>query len=344
MTGDSSNNSILLNSMKENSSVSCPVVSQHISIAVLLCLVLLLGLLLNIFSVWVFLRRMPKWKAGTILQFHLAISDAIICPLAPFIMVYFALGGNWAFGSLMCRVKIALLTTHFYGSILFLTLISVHRYVSVVYHSQDSCLKQKDFVKRLCAGVWLFVLIKGVVCFSLLDISTVGNHTVCLSIHQGENIEVYFAMNFVLLIPGFLVPFTISLFCYIRLARSLSSINICHQKGKQIKSKSQKMVAICLVIFGLCFLPMNVVRTMIVVVKKYFSSNCDLLLQVETAYYASWVLSSANCCLDPLIYCFSSENFTKAVRSSLRKIGARIQTPQEDCAETVSRENNTVAH
>ncbi|XP_015462741.3 lysophosphatidic acid receptor 6-like [Astyanax mexicanus] len=324
--------------------VSCPMEPKHISIAIVLCMILLLGLLLNIFSVWVFMCRMPKWKPGTILQFHLAVSDAAICPLAPFIMVYFAKGGNWPFGNFMCRLKIALLTTHFYGSILFLTLISVYRYVSVVYHRQDSRLKQKDFVKKLCAGVWLFVLVKGAVCAALIGESTVGNQTVCLNIHQTNNINVYFAMNLIFFIPGFLVPFSISLYCYIRLARSVSTINICHQKGKRIKSKSYKMVAICLVIFGLCFLPMNVVRTVVVVVKKYFSGNCDLLSKVETAYYVSWVLSSANCCLDPLIYCFSSENFTKAVRSSLRKIGVRIQTPQEDSAGRGQQENNVVAH
>ncbi|XP_066510972.1 2-oxoglutarate receptor 1-like [Hoplias malabaricus] len=301
--------------------------SQNISIAVLLCLVLLLGLLLNLFSMWVFMRRMPKWKPGTILQFHLAISDAVICPLAPFIAVYFAQGGNWPFGSLMCRLKIVLLTVHFYGSIIFLTLISIQRYVCVVYHNQDSCWKQKYFVKRFCAGVWLAVLIKAIVCSMLLDISCVGNHTVCLSIHQAKNIEVYFIINFILLFPGFLLPFTISLYCYIRLAQSVSSLNDCHQQGRLIKSKSHRMVAICMVIFGICFLPMNVVRTVVVVVKKYFANNCGLLLHVETAYYVSWILSSANCCLDPLIYCFSSKNFTRAIHSSLRKIGARIQTP-----------------
>lgn len=352
MTASTATTSVARNTTAYNTSTSCPVVSQDISIAVLLCLVLLLGLFLNIFSVWVFIRRIPKWKSGTILQFHLAISDAIICPLAPFIAVYFAQGGNWPFGSLMCRIKIALLTVHFYGSILFLTLISIHRYMSVVCHSQGSCMKQKDFVKKLCAGVWLFVLIKGAVYISLLDISKVGNHTLCLSIHQRENTEVYFAINFILLIPGFLVPFSISLFCYIRLARSVSSINVCHQKGKLIKSKSHKMVAVCLVIFGLCFLPMNVVRTVVVVVKKYFGSNCDLLVQVETAYYVSWILSSSNCCLDPLIYCFSSQNFTKAIRSSLRKIGVRMQAPHEDqerdsalnthISRSVHREKNSV--
>lgn len=308
---------------------TCSVEPQPAIISVMICLVPMLGLLLNIFSMWVFKYRTSEWKSGTVLQFHLAISDLILCPLAPFLTVYFALG-HWPFGRLMCHLKIILMTMHFYGSILFLTLISIHRYISVVYHSQEFRVKQKDFVKKLCVGVWVVVLIKGVVCSVLLDTKAEGHIALCLSIHQGSNIEVYFVVNFVLLVPGFLIPFTISLVCYLRLVRSMSSINICHQKGKLMKSKSHKMVAVCLLIFGLCFTPMNVIRTVLVVIKKFYPAHCRLLLQVETSYYASWILSSANCCLDPLIYCFASQNFTAAFRSSLRKIEVRFRTTRED--------------
>lgn len=307
----------------------CPVKSQPIFISVLISLFLLLGFFLNIFSMWVFKYRTPEWKSGTVLQFHLAISDLTFCPLAPFLAVYFAMG-DWPFGRDMCRLKIVLMIVHFYGNIFFLTLISIHRYISVVYHSQESRMKQKDFVKKLCIGVWAVVLIKGLVCSLLLDVSTVEKHTLCLSIHQEQYMKVYFFANFILLLPGFLIPFTISLVCYSRLARSMSGINICHQKGKLMKSKSCKMVAVCLLIFGLCFTPINVIRTVVVVVKKFYPENCRLLLHVETSYYVSWILSSANCCLDPLIYCFASQKFMGAFRSSLRKIGVRFQTIRED--------------
>ncbi|XP_046697872.1 lysophosphatidic acid receptor 6-like isoform X2 [Silurus meridionalis] len=336
---------------------ACTVESQPVSISVLICLVPMLGLLLNIFSMWVFKYRTSEWKSGTVLQFHLAISDLLLCPLAPFLTVYFALG-RWLFGSLICRFMIILLTTHFYGSIYFLTLISIHRYVSVVYHSQEFRMKQKDFVKKLCVGVWVVLLIQGVVCSSLLDTSIVGNRTLCLSIYQEEHTEKYFVINFALLLPGFLIPFIVSLVCYIRLAKSVSGINLCHHKGRLMKSKSRKMVAICLLIFGLCFMPINVIRTVLVVLKKINSSeHCHLLSKVETSYYLSWILSSANCCLDPLIYCFASQNFMAAFRSSLRKIGVRMQTTDKDVENdsalttqvvptprTIKRGNTTTTH
>lgn len=84
------------------------------------------------------------------------------------------------------------------------------------------------------------------------------------------------------------------------------------------------MVAVCLIIFVVCFLPLNIIRTMAVTVKMFFPKQCDVLLQVETAYYVSWIIAGANSCFDPLIYCFGSQNFSNAIRSSLRKIGIRV--------------------
>ncbi|KAJ7994009.1 hypothetical protein DPEC_G00261500 [Dallia pectoralis] len=108
-------------------SESCQIQPQHVSITVFLLLVFVVGLVLNVFSVWVFCCRVPKWSSGTVLQFHLALSDVIVTPVAPLMATYFLMDSHWVFGSFMCKLKIVLLIIHFYGSILFLTLISIHR-------------------------------------------------------------------------------------------------------------------------------------------------------------------------------------------------------------------------
>uniref|UniRef100_A0A4W5PH89 G-protein coupled receptors family 1 profile domain-containing protein n=1 Tax=Hucho hucho TaxID=62062 RepID=A0A4W5PH89_9TELE len=312
-----------LDNITANSSL-CTVEPQHISITIFLLLVFLVGFFLNSFSLWVFCCRIPQWSSGAVLQFHLAVSDAIITPVAPFMATYFVMGSHWPFGAFLCKLKIALLIIHFYGSILFLTLISIHRYVAVVQFKQGSCMKRKAFVQKLCAGVWLVLLAKGIACFYFFNTSQVGNRTQCLSIHQRDYIETYFAINFVLLILGFLMPFSVAVTCYVQIARSVSLININTFNGRDIKAKSRKMVAMCLVIFGLCFMPLNMTRTVAVVLKKYFPEQC-ILLQVETSYYFSWILAGANCCLDPLLYCFGSHNFVKAIHRSFRKFDVKFK-------------------
>lgn len=289
--------------------------NQHISITVLLCLVFLLGFLLNSFSLWVFCCRFPCWTSGTTLQFHLALSDAIATPVTPMMAVYFAMGNDWPFGQFLCQVKISLLSSHFYGSAIFLTLISVHRYTAVVHYNRSSCMKRKEFVRKLCAGVWSLLLIQALIYAFTLPISKEGSNNQCLSIHQTKLTDTYFVINFILFICGFLLPFFVSAVCYGRLAITLTRLNISTAKGLKVKVKSQRMIGICLVIFGLCFLPLNMIRTVGVVLKKYYPQECHVLLQIETAYYASWILAGVNSCLDPLLYCFGSQNFRDAFQS-----------------------------
>ncbi|XP_028269719.1 P2Y purinoceptor 2 [Parambassis ranga] len=300
-----------------NISVSCLGETQPVSITVLLCLVFFIGFLLNAFSLWVFCCRSLCWTSGTMLQFHLALSDAIATPVTPMMAVYFAMGNHWPFGRFLCQVKIALLSSHFYGSTIFLTLISIHRYVAVVHFNQSCCMKQKEFVKKLCAGVWGLLLIQSLIFAFMLPPTKEGTHNQCLSIHQSNLVDSYFIINFILFIFGFLLPFFVSAVCYGCLANTLTHINVSTAKGLRVKVKSQRMIGMCLVIFGVCFLPLNLIRTVAVIVKKYYPEQCQVLLHLETAYYACLILAGVNSCLDPLLYCFGSQNFRDAF-SSLR--------------------------
>ncbi|XP_070690616.1 P2Y purinoceptor 2 [Pempheris klunzingeri] len=307
---------------RSNDSGSCLGETQHVSITVLLCLVFFLGFLLNTFSLWVFCCRCPCWTSGTTLQFHLALSDAIATPVTPMMAVYFTMGNDWTFGWFLCQVKIALLSAHFYGSTIFLTLISIHRYTVVVRFNRSSRMKRNEFVRKLCAGVWSLLLLQALIYAFMLPPSKEGGNSQCLSIHQKNLTDAYFVINFILFIFGFLLPLLVSAICYSRLASTLTRLNISTAKGLKVKVKSQRMIGVCLLIFGLCFLPLNVVRTVAVVLKKYYPWQCHVLLHIETAYYATWILAGINSCLDPLLYCFGSQKFRDAFQSiRIRKQG-----------------------
>ncbi|XP_070759969.1 P2Y purinoceptor 2 [Enoplosus armatus] len=314
-----------------NDSGSCLGKTQHVSITTLLCLVFFLGFLLNTFSLWVFCCRLHCWTTGTTLQFHLALSDAIATPVTPMMAVYFAMGNDWPFGRFLCQVKITLLSLHFYGSTIFLTLISIHRYTAVVHFNKSSCMKRKGFVRKLCAGVWSLLLTQALIYSFILPPSKEGSNSQCLSIHQKNLTDTYFVINFILFILGFLLPFLVSAVCYSRLANTLTRLNISTAKGLKVKVKSQRMIGVCLVIFGLCFLPLNMVRTVGVVLKKYYPRQCNVLQQIETAYYASWILAGVNSCLDPLLYCFGSQNFRDAFQSF--RIGQLGDSPNRSDSE-----------
>ncbi|XP_030647620.1 P2Y purinoceptor 4-like [Chanos chanos] len=324
-----------------NQTVSkCKPQAQHVSIPVLLCIVYLIGLFLNGFSLWVFSCRIPRWSCGIILQFNLAVSDAIAAPVTPMLAHYFAMDSTWTLGTFPCQLKMGLLSAHFYGSTVFLTLISIQRYMAVVHFNRDSCMKRKSFVKKLCIGIWTFLFVKACVYGYLLPVSSDGEHMHCLSIYQKDHTTLLYVINFVLFVFGFILPFTVSLVCYTRLARSVGRININSERGQLIKARSMRMISVCLVIFALCFIPLNVVRTLGVVVVRHRPGECQLLARLETAYYSSYILGGINCCLDPLIYFFGSNNFNRVFRQSIRLLRVQEKTENQSESETASRKIN----
>ncbi|XP_060762706.1 P2Y purinoceptor 1-like [Neoarius graeffei] len=306
--------------------------AQDISLTVFICLVYTTGFLLNVFSLWVFIFRMTKWNAGTVLQFNLAISDALAFPAAPLLAAYFVNESKWEFGSFLCNLKIALISIHIYGSILFLTLISIHRYVVVVHFKRSLRMKRKAFVKKLCFGVWCFLLVCAIIFGILLSDTKVDECKQCFSIHQTRLVSKYFIINFVLVVFGFLVPFTVAVVCYSCLTRTVTQVNSKSLHSQSVKTKSLRTIGICLVIFGFSFFPLNVTRTVAVVLKKYCSECSQLFTQVETAYYSSYVLAGVNCCLDPIIYFFGSHSFNKSFRRSVTI--KRSQQERDDKTET----------
>ncbi|XP_020774343.2 P2Y purinoceptor 2-like [Boleophthalmus pectinirostris] len=294
-----------------NSSATCSVSTQHFSIIVLLCLVFFMGFLLNVFCLGVFCCRMSSWSAGTTLQFSLALSDALAAPSIPLIATYFAMGNDWPFGQVFCKVIMALLSSQFYGSTIFLTLISVHRYTAVVHFNKSSRMKNKSFIRKLCAGVWLLLLAQCLIYGFTIPTTKVQY---CLTFIQRTLKDSLFIISCVLFTVGFLLPFIISAISYFRVTNALIHLNTSSSKGLKVKLKSQRMIRMCLIIFGICFLPMNVIRTIGVVLNKYYPEQCKLLHYVQTAYYVSWILAGVNCCLDPLLYFFGSENFRGALK------------------------------
>ncbi|XP_069799701.1 P2Y purinoceptor 4-like [Dendropsophus ebraccatus] len=295
---------------------------QHISIfiPIFLGVIFFIGFVLNCISLWIFWFRVKQWNSTVILQFNLAITDAIITPAAPLIIMY-SLTDHWTFGTILCQFKVFLLSTHMYGSIYFLTLISIHRYFSVVRNDKRKALTTKPFITKLSIIVWGFLLVQGIPFFFFLQTSEVHGVTKCLSIHQNDQAVLFFVWNWIIFFSGLLIPFTITLICYSLLSRYILNVNPINNLTTVMVNKSVQTISVSLIIFIICFIPVHITRTMGVTIILFFPSMCSILEKVEVAYYITWTLSGTNCCMDPIIYCFASDRFNNTLtgRRSLRQ-------------------------
>ncbi|XP_077332103.1 P2Y purinoceptor 4-like [Lithobates pipiens] len=273
-----------------------------------------IGFALNCISLWIFWFKVKPWTSMVVLQFNLALSDAIITPAAPLLVIYY-ITDHWTFGLFFCQFKVFLLSTHTYGSIYFLTLISMHRYFIVVPSPKSQAFNGKPFITKLCLFVWGCLLCQGIPFFFAIKVSEVHGVMKCLSIHQTDQTVLFFAWNWVILFTGLLIPFSITLICYALLIQYILKVNPMNSLSKVMVSKSVQTILISLIIFIICYIPSHITRSIAVTITLFFPTLCSLLESVEVAFYITWIMSGTNCYMDPILYCFTSERFNSIFTS-----------------------------
>ncbi|XP_053137584.1 P2Y purinoceptor 2-like [Hemicordylus capensis] len=304
--------------MNTTNATRCQPQELHPAIPTFLAILSLGGLIFNSISLWIFWSVIKRWNSGIFLQFNLALVDAVVLPVTPLMVAYFSLGSHWPFGEFPCQLQVFLLSTHLYGSIYFLMLISIHRYQATVHYSIKSLWRQKSFLKKVVLAFWVILFLQGLPVFFFFKTSTIDSTVLCLSIHQSELSSLYLIYSIILGLLCFLLPFGISMTSYVMLGRYISQISQANLRGRLVKTKSIQMITIALVIFAVCFVPLHICGSMAAIV-RYYNMSCEHLHHVEIIYYVSLVFTMVNCCLDPFIYNFANEKFNKAFSHALRR-------------------------
>ncbi|XP_008120177.2 P2Y purinoceptor 2-like [Anolis carolinensis] len=304
--------------MNTTNATQCPPVELHVVIPTLLSVFSLVGLVFNGFSLWIFWFIIKHWNSGAMLQFSLALADSMILPLAPLMMTYFYLGSHWPFGEFLCQLLAFLLNTHFYGSVYFLMLISIHRYQVIVHCKAKTFWRRRSFLKKLIVVFWSLLILQGLPLFFFLKTSVINSKVKCMSILQSELSSLYLAYG---ILRGicFLLTFGITFVSYMKLGIYIANINPANLRGRVMKTRSIQMIVLTLVIYAVCFVPVHVSMTVAAIMRLY-DIFCTRLNQIQIAYYVSVVFSVLNSCLDPFIYNFANEKFHTFVSQLVKKL------------------------
>ena len=130
---------------------------KFILLPVTYAVVFLLGLGLNTLTIWLFLFRLRPWDATATYMFHLALSDTLYVLSLPTLVYYYAARNHWPFGTGLCKFIRFLFYWNLYCSILFLTCISVHRYLGICHPLRALRWGCPRLAGLLCLAVWLVV-------------------------------------------------------------------------------------------------------------------------------------------------------------------------------------------
>ncbi|XP_034048434.1 proteinase-activated receptor 2-like isoform X3 [Thalassophryne amazonica] len=282
-----------------------------IFLPVIYIIVFAVGLPTNALAVWVFLFRTKTKHPSSIYMANLALADLLFVIWVPMKIAYHFNGNDWIYGEELCKVLVAFFYANMYSSIAFITCISVQRYWAVVdplsHRQKDRCLSVAVSVS-IWVVVWLLTiplyLYNQQVKVSNLNIST------CHDVTKPSQKTMAAGYFLTMAILGFIVPTVVCIISYILMLKSLRA----NMGDSSIAKKRQKAVVLIitvLVMFILCFTPSNIMLLV----------HYSLLLQdtdnnLFGFYITTLCLASLNCCFDPFIYYFISEDFRDHVKNT----------------------------
>ncbi|KAJ7304043.1 hypothetical protein JRQ81_011563 [Phrynocephalus forsythii] len=286
----------------------------------------LAGLPANLLAFYTFLGKVRKKPAPIdILLFNLTVSDVILLLFLPFKMVEAASGMTWPLPAFLCPLTGFCYYSTIYISTLFLTGISVERYLGVAYPIKYKLSRRPVYAVVASFSFWLLACshcsIVYIVQYQMPDLNETDpnppNISKCYEKFSPSQLQILLPVRLQLCITLFLVPFFVSLFCYVNLIRILTSLPNIQARRKQ---RAVGLAVATLLNFAICFAPYNI-------------SHIVGFVQNQSPSWRVYPLlfSTLNASLDPAIFYFSSTAIQRTFAECFSIVGSKLQVLMPSC-------------
>lgn len=285
---------------------------ESFAIPTFFALVITLSLAGNIL-VLVILALYENVKSLTnIFILNLAVSDLVFTSGLPFWAFYHVHG--WQFSESVCKTVTFVFYIGFYSSILFLTVMSIYRYIVVVQHFNDLNSKKIRTGILVSGCTWMLSVGAALPSFlhsTVIELSPPDEEETSMSCTYATHLWQTIAtlqQNIL-----FMVAFFVVAFCYIQI---LSKVK---QTQQRTKSRTVKLVFSIVAVFFVGWVPYNVVIFLKILDEHLVPpfDDCNLATNLEYAFCFSRLLAFSHCCLNPVFYAFVGVKFRRHLRSLL---------------------------
>ncbi|XP_061106027.1 G protein-coupled receptor 34 like [Conger conger] len=297
-----------------HSNSSCAVEDGFLTRVLPACysVIFVLGLLGNAVATAVFFLRSRSRSSISVYMRHMAAADLLLVLCLPLRIYYHHRRGPF----LVCRLVGTFFYVNMYASILFLSLISLDRYLKIMKPVWVFRVQKVEWSRKVSYAVWA-LLVCGTLPFLLGGRPEGPCEEICFHFHRkstsGAVINLVTVALFYVLALGFLGS-------YGQISVKLWSISL--GNDEQARRKKRRVIVktfVVPVIFTVCFMPYHAIRVPYVLAQLGVRSQEDMLSQVDAKQTLHLLnelalcLSALNSCLDPLIYFFLSSTFRKTI-------------------------------
>uniref|UniRef100_A0A4W3HTD0 C-C motif chemokine receptor 10 n=1 Tax=Callorhinchus milii TaxID=7868 RepID=A0A4W3HTD0_CALMI len=282
--------------------------------------VFILGLVGNglVLTIYICYRKLKSMTDMYLL--NLAIADLLFIFTLPYMAASSVHG--WIFGNAMCKIVQSLYSMTFYSGFLFLTCISVDRYIVIVRATLAHRLRGKTiyYSKVTCLIVWFVSILISLPQFIYSHVEL--EEQVCwMTYPDVANGWMKVGTLITQLVIGFLIPLLVMLFCYSIIIRTLL------QARNSEKHKAFKVIMAIVVTFVVFQTPYNIISILETAdTLNHSSSVCQQRSQRDITIQVTSCLAYSRCCLNPLLYAFVGVRFRSDILHLLQASGCISRT------------------
>uniref|UniRef100_A0A3B1IRL2 C-C motif chemokine receptor 8 n=1 Tax=Astyanax mexicanus TaxID=7994 RepID=A0A3B1IRL2_ASTMX len=274
------------------------------------------GFIGNALVVWVITVGAQLKSTSDVCLLNLALADILLVLSLPFRA--YQMKHGWIFGEVMCKLVYGIYFVGFYGSIFFIVLMSIDRYLAIVH--AVLALRVRTRVCGIVSSlvIWVLAVAASFPELLLIRVRVKKYKKRCTASHYrwGMFIVSIFKRNIV----GLLVPLIILGFCYSMILRKLHS-------SHSSKKHSICLIILVMVVFFCCWTPFNIALLLrCLVFMDGIPGECEIRNRIYLTRNTTEAVVFLHSCLNPFIYVFVGEKFRKHF---VRLIRARLPMCQK---------------
>ncbi|XP_077990912.1 somatostatin receptor type 2-like [Glandiceps talaboti] len=285
------------------------------SIPVVFSLICILGLVGNGIIVFIILHFHGMASIPNLYILSLAAADFLFLMGLPF-LAYFNTKNNWIFGDVMCKIVMGIDGSNMLTGILTLTAMAVDRYLAIVHIVWAKNYRTARRTKMVCLLLWIISLMLTAPLWLYAKTTHTSNGITVCNVICPVLVEHFFIIY--AFIIGFVLPLVIISVCYTGILLHLQHNN--RRRRRQFRvGRVGALVLTAVLVFVICWLPFWSIR--MVLLSPYQPG-----VAIESIYYISWILSSLNSCINPLLYAFFKHDFQDVLKYCILKCQCSKQT------------------
>uniref|UniRef100_W5NM46 Leukotriene B4 receptor 1-like n=1 Tax=Lepisosteus oculatus TaxID=7918 RepID=W5NM46_LEPOC len=292
--------------MQQSNSTASNHTQGAVAPSVVLGLCVLVGVPGNAVVIWALLTKLRRVTFTVKLMLNLAITDLLTLITLPFWI--YALLATWVFGSGPCKFLSYIIYCSMYASVLSVTLMSVQRFIMVLYPQAKLWLRRRG-ENAVLLGIWALASLFASPIIKVRDVVEDSNlQKKCLPrTYSSDSERVVLLLLETLL--GFVIPYSILTTSYICLTRRVKQTTFASS------TRLEKVATRIVVAFFVFWLPCHVFNVLKVCAILLKTSNMDASAKLESVWEAgndvAGSLTFLNSCLNPFLYAFASRSLWK---------------------------------